>query len=301
MGKIVVVGGINIDVEGRPFEKIKYQDSNPGKIKLSFGGVGRNITENLARMGEETAMLAVIGDDDMGKAAKEELRTLGVDVSGIEMREGMSTAMYLAILNNKNDMELGLCDMDIIDYVTEDFLERHMDKLKSADVIAVDGNLKQETLEYVAGNIDKPIFFDPVSSLKGIRGKKVLGRFEAIKPNVIEAEALLDMEIKDEADVILAANKFHELGVKKVFITLNKDGVYYSDGKESGFLRPGSVNLVSATGAGDAFSSAILKGLKDQIPVGEIAKIGMVAAGIAMEAEGAVNKNITIDKIKERI
>lgn len=301
MGKIVVVGGINIDVEGRPFEKIKYQDSNPGKIKLSFGGVGRNITENLARMGEDAAMLAVIGDDDMGKAAKDELKGLGVDVSGIEMREGMSTAMYLAILNDKKDMELGLCDMDIIDHVSSEFLERHMDKLQSADVIAVDGNLKQETLEYVANNIDKPIFFDPVSSLKGLRGKKVLGKFEAIKPNVIEAETLLDMEIKDEADVTLAAEKFHEMGVKKVFITLNKDGVYYSDEEEKGFLRPKNVNLVSATGAGDAFSSAILKGLKDGIPVVEIAKLGMAAAAIAMEAEGAVNKSITFDKIKERI
>jgi pseudouridine kinase len=50
--KIGIIGGINIDIEGAPFKKLKYQDSNPGKIRLSYGGVGRNIAENLARLGE---------------------------------------------------------------------------------------------------------------------------------------------------------------------------------------------------------------------------------------------------------
>lgn len=51
MAEITIVGGINIDIEGSPFEKLKYQDSNPGRINLAFGGVGRNITENAARLG----------------------------------------------------------------------------------------------------------------------------------------------------------------------------------------------------------------------------------------------------------
>ena len=68
MSEITVVGGINIDIEGSPFEKLKYCDSNPGKINLAFGGVGRNITENAARLGADVAMVSVIGDDQMGAA-----------------------------------------------------------------------------------------------------------------------------------------------------------------------------------------------------------------------------------------
>ena len=35
MADITIIGGINIDIEGRPFESLKREDSNPGKISLS--------------------------------------------------------------------------------------------------------------------------------------------------------------------------------------------------------------------------------------------------------------------------
>ena len=44
MADITVIGGINIDIEGAPFEKLVYGDSNPGRVSMAFGGVGRNIT-----------------------------------------------------------------------------------------------------------------------------------------------------------------------------------------------------------------------------------------------------------------
>ena len=76
MADITVIGGINIDIEGRPFRPLLYEDSNPGRIALAYGGVGRNITENIARTGGNVAMISVIGEDQMGIGAKEELEQL---------------------------------------------------------------------------------------------------------------------------------------------------------------------------------------------------------------------------------
>lgn len=87
MADITVIGGINIDIEGKPDGILKFEDSNPGKISVSYGGVGRNITENVARMGGSVAMISVIGEDHMGYEAKEHLRLLGVDVSRIEVKK----------------------------------------------------------------------------------------------------------------------------------------------------------------------------------------------------------------------
>ena len=42
MAEITIIGGINIDIEGCPFGSLKAEDSNPGKISLAYGGVGRN-------------------------------------------------------------------------------------------------------------------------------------------------------------------------------------------------------------------------------------------------------------------
>ena len=77
--KIAIIGGINIDIEGAPYKEIKYHDSNPGKIRLSYGGVGRNIAENVARLGGDCAMISCVGSEPMSLGAKDHLAAMGVD------------------------------------------------------------------------------------------------------------------------------------------------------------------------------------------------------------------------------
>ena len=303
MAKITVVGGINIDIEGSPFEKLKYHDSNPGRINLAFGGVGRNIAENAARLGGDVAMVSVIGDDQMGKAAKMELEDLGVDTSCIRTLQGRNSAMYLSILDDRKDMELALCDMDIIEAITPAFLEEHRDFIAESGIIALDGNLSEELLcccvEMFRGI---PVFFDPVSSTKAVKARNCLGGFDSIKPNIIEAEILTGITIDGDEDVRRAADRLLEKGVKRVFITLNRDGVYYRDSESEGFIRPAdNLKIVSATGAGDSFSATILLCSVQQRKTEEIARMGMAAASIAMESGRAVNREMTLQELLWRI
>lgn len=303
MAQITVVGGINIDIEGSPFEKLKYHDSNPGRIHLAFGGVGRNIAENAARLGGDVAMVSVIGDDQMGQAARKELEGLGVDVSCVRTLRGRNSAMYLSILDDRRDMELAFCDMDIIEAITPVFLKEHREFIAGSSIIALDGNLTEELLccavEMFNGT---PIFFDPVSGAKALKAKSCLGGFESIKPNILEAEILTGITIDGEEDVRRAADRLLEKGVKRVFITLNKDGVYYTDGGSEGFLRPAdSLKIVSATGAGDSFSAAILMGTVWGKTVEETARMGMAAASIAMESSCAVNREMNIQELLRRL
>lgn len=302
MTDITIIGGINIDIEGRPFKALRYEDSNPGKISISYGGVGRNITENVARMGGKAAMISVIGDDYMGLGAKEHLRKLGVDVSGIDVKNNMTSAVYLSILNDKSDMELAISDMDVVRYIFPEVLERNAELLLSSKVIAVDGNLQKETIEYAAEKFsDVPIFFDPVSTSKAVRAAGVLGKLACIKPNIMEAEALSGIKINGEGDLKKAGSWFIDRGVGMVFITLNKDGVYYRNKEEEGFIRPGKVKIASATGAGDSFSAAILIGMAEGLGIKDIAKLGMAAAQITMESSQAVNHDMCKEEIERRI
>lgn len=303
MAEIKIIGGINIDIEGSPIKKLKYQDSNPGKIKLSYGGVGRNIAENLLRLGGSCGMLSAVGKDYMSLGAKMELKALGGDVSHIIEVEGRTPSMYLSILDENRDMEIGISDMGIIDEIDPEIIMKSRDWLLDSEVIALDGNLTEELLEFVTAELGEArFFFDPVSANKGIRVKDFVGRFFAIKPNVIEAETILGMKIESDEDVRQAAEKFIGLGVKQVYITLNKDGVYYRDETEEGFLRPKSgLKVVSATGAGDSFSACILYGIARGMEISEIARMGMAAAEITMESANAVNPNMNIDEIKRRI
>ncbi|MBR5230038.1 MAG: carbohydrate kinase family protein [Firmicutes bacterium] len=303
MAEITVVGGINIDIEGSPFEKLKYQDSNPGKVHMAFGGVGRNITENIARLGGNVAMLSVIGDDQMGLAAKRELESLGVDTSCIQVLEGQSTAMYLSILDDRKDMELALCDMDIIEAITPDVMTANKDFLRNSKMVALDGNLSESLMEHATDLLEGvPLFYDPVSAAKAVKAKRFIGRFHSIKPNIMEAEILTGMTIEGEEGVRKAGQWFIDQGVKRVFITLNKDGVYYRDETSEGFIRPKEgLKVVSATGAGDSFSATIMLGFVQGRTAEETAKMGMAASSIAMESARAVNKEMNMEELLRRI
>ena len=67
-GAAVVVGGAVTDLvasaaQGRP---LLPRTSSPGQLVLSAGGVGRNIAEGLARLGEPPLFLSAVGDDALG-------------------------------------------------------------------------------------------------------------------------------------------------------------------------------------------------------------------------------------------
>ncbi len=302
MTNILIIGGINIDIEGRPYKELKEQDSNPGEIKISYGGVGRNIAENAARIGEKVAMLSVIGKDELGRGARQYLESLGVDVSMVREIAGRNSAIYLSILGPDRDMRLGLCDMEIIGKLTPEDIKAASSAFTDAKVVALDGNLEEEMLREATEILsDKMLFYDPVSANKACRGKEYIGRFHSIKPNLIEAEVLSGRKITNDEELKGAAQYFLDKGVKNAYITLNSGGVYFKNKEKEGFLRPPeNMKIESATGAGDAFSATILYGMVRGLEIDEIAALGMAAAQIAMESEKAVNEKINIEDIKRR-
>lgn len=301
MAAITVVGGINIDIEGSPYGTLIMADSNPGKVIQSFGGVGRNIVENIARLGGDVAMLSLTGDDFMGRSARNQLEELGVDVSYVFPVEGESTGMYLSILNHKNDMELAICNMDILEKITPEFLADKMDRLNSSAIVGIDCNLRAETLDFLTLRTEVPLFLDPVSASKAERVKDYIGRFHTIKPNRIEAELLSGIRISDEASLARAGQWFCDQGVKRVFISLGETGAYYKSASEEGIVPARPVEILSATGAGDAFSAAILLGHVRGLSAKETAKMGIACSSVAMEARTAVNPGICIDAIRKRM
>lgn len=303
MSDIIIIGGINIDIEGRPFRNLILQDSNPGKIKISYGGVGRNIAENAARIGVDCAMISLVGDDPLGEGALRQLKEIGVNTDMVKVVSGKTTSMYLSILDEKGDMEMAISDMKIIDELTYREVYQYRDNLKRAKVIALDGNLEEELLCNIVNLVgDIPIFYDPVSTNKAVRAKNIFGRFHSIKPNLMEAQILLGRTIGSEDELFNAGKEFIEKGVKKVFITLNKDGVFYMDDVNCGIIRPEKELLIkSATGAGDSFSAAILKGMVDQMNAREISKLGMMCSQITMESSEAVSKDLTYEEVIRRM
>ena len=84
---ILVLGASIVDIFGLCGRSYAQRDSIPGHIKISFGGVCRNIAENLARVGVETKFISTLGDDENGKSIFEHSKKLGYSMNTTDLKE----------------------------------------------------------------------------------------------------------------------------------------------------------------------------------------------------------------------
>ncbi len=89
---VVIIGSANIDVAGYSHESLNYADSNPGKIKFTPGGVGRNIAQNLALLGNKAWLLSAVGSDFYGQSLLTQTNQSGVYVDKCLIVPGENTS-----------------------------------------------------------------------------------------------------------------------------------------------------------------------------------------------------------------
>lgn len=257
---IVVIGGANIDIHGRPASELRMHDSNPGTVRSSPGGVGRNIAENLARLGADCRLVTVIGDDQHGELLLKHGRDAGIDMRYVTQIDSRETSAYVSVLDPAGDMHVAVSDMRIIDELGPAQLQAHEAMLDQAAIIVIDTNLNDGTLAYVAATFsDRPIFADTVSTTKAMRIEPHLHAVHTLKPSLLEAEALAGFKARTDKQLPKLAEWFHERRVVRLFITLGERGVFYSTGEAQGIEAPGTgaKAMSNAGGAGDAFMAGL--------------------------------------------
>src|SRR5436305_11870697 len=115
--KIACIGGAHIDRHGLLEGPLILGTSNPGRVTSDFGGVARNVAENLSRLGRGVLMVSRVGDDETGRDVVRHLQSLAIDTSLISV-SARPTASYTAILEPDGELVLGLSDMAIYDEIT---------------------------------------------------------------------------------------------------------------------------------------------------------------------------------------
>lgn len=297
----VVVGGVNMDIGGQSRRKLVAADSNPGKVSVSLGGVGRNIAHNMALMGIDVKILTAIGEDVYGNRIAESCRTLGIDASRALRVSDCATSTYLYIADEAGEMALALSDMEICDRITPAYLAGNQQMLGNARVIVADTNIPQETLVYLAENCSAPIFCDPVSTIKAEKLISILNKIHTLKPNRLEAELLSGVKILEKKDAEQAAAVLLEKGVQRVFLSMGAEGVYAATKQEQMWLDNLPGQMVNTTGCGDAFMAALVWAYMEGLDLKETAKAGLAAAVIAMESSETINPAMSATVLKLRM
>jgi pseudouridine kinase len=298
---VCVIGGSNVDILGSPKSKLVPRDSNIGTVKISLGGVGRNIAENLVRLGVETRLISVVGDDEYGQKILEDARQIGLSMQDSLTIKGATSSIYLCILDEANDMALAVNRMDIYDLMTVDFIKSKKHVIENASLCILDTNIPADVLEYVLSTFRNTIFFlDAVSTAKAEKVKDLIGYFHTVKPNRLEAEVLSGIAIRDEHDLKKASEVLHAKGVRQVFISLGKDGVFCSTPTETYQMKAPNVRIVNATGAGDAFLAALALGYLMDMDTRQSALLASAASAIALSHENTINPTMSAGTLFEK-
>lgn len=297
---VVVIGGVNIDICGKPYQKPVLRDSNPGTVRTSLGGVGRNIAHNLRLMDVDVKMITALGDDMNAKKVAESCEKLGIDISSALSIPSAATSSYLFLTNERGDMELAVSDMEIYSHITPEFIAARMNIIDHAALCIVDTNIPQETIEYIAEHCTVPLFVDPVSTTKMHKLEHVLNKIHTFKPNCLEAELLTGITITDDASLRAVGDRLLELGIGRVFISLGSNGVYCQDDRQRLKLPCYPTQLANTTGAGDTFTAALAWGYLNNLSLEDTAKAGLAAASICVESSETINPVLSCDAILEK-
>lgn len=295
--EVVVVGGVNVDISGTSFTPIVPGDSNPGHVTLAMGGVGRNIAENMSRLGLRVSMITALGEDSHAQQLRASCRETGIDLTHSLVVPGGRTSTYLCLNDSNGEIVVAVSDMAIYDQLTPAFLQSKLDILNRAALVVLEGNLSQESIDFLAAHCTAPMAADPVSSKKAAKLKNAQGRFAFMKPNRMEASLLTGVEITDDASLDEAAHAFFRKGLPNVFISLGSRGVYFNDGKERDIVPCFPCKVVNTTGCGDAFMAAAALGFVKGCSLREMARLGLAASNICAQADSAVNPRISMEAI----
>ncbi len=303
---MIVIGGAGVDIVGRLKSDLVKGSSNPGYIRISFGGVARNVAENLARLGQFVILITAVGNDRLGNHLLEQTAEAGVDVHAVLRTSERQTGSYLGIIDSKGMVQFAVDDMQTITALTPGYIQSQAHLFQHASLVFLDASLPKATLRTVISLARKariPICADPTSTTLAERLRSYIPSLFLITPNSAEASILCDrsFEPSKRRQAIEAAKCLVTQGVEIAIITLAEFGVCYATSETSGYVPAIRTEILDPTGAGDALTATVLFALVNDIPLDDAIRLGVSAASLTLRHIGSVLPDLSLEKLYEHL
>jgi pseudouridine kinase len=265
---ILVAGGANLDRVARCLAPLAMASSNPVAVAECFGGVARNVAENLARLGLRVRLLTAVGDDLPGAALLSHARRQGVDPRGSLSVKGASTGTYTALLRRGGELVVGMADMAVMARLGPGTLRRALPRRAAPGTVVADLNLPRATVAALAGRARRAggrLVVVAVSEPKMDRLPRSLRGVAALILNAGELGARVGRPLAGRAAVAAACLEVLDQGAEGVVVTLGRGGVTCCDASRRPHHLPAlRARVVDVTGAGDAFAAGVVASLEER-------------------------------------
>jgi pseudouridine kinase len=304
--RVLVIGAAGMDMVGIAKDAPLDAGSTPATIRVSFGGVARNIAENLARLGQPASLIAAVGQDRAGEQLLAYAVSYGMQVDACLQVENAHTGSYLAVFGPDGTRILALDDMTVLARLTPDILRQHQALVEQSSMIFMDANVSPETMKVLvemAKTAGVPLCADTTSRVLASRLIPYLEDFYMVTANSVEATVLCDSNplVTDQASALQAARTLVNRGVELAVVTMAEFGVVYATSETSGHIPAVRTNVLDPTGGGDALTATIIFGLLNDIPIDESVRLGVTAASLILRHRGTVLPGLSLEKLYDEL
>jgi len=278
MAKIAVVGSSSMDL-------VVTSEKRPGagetvlgdRFETVPGGKGANQAVAAARLGAEVHMIGCVGDDHYGEIILNNFTENRVLVNNVKpVTDEKSGTAHIILAEGDNSI---VVVKGANDHITPSYVEEAVHVLKEADIVLIQQEIPEETVEYVSQYCHEhhiPLLLNPAPARK--LSQTVIDQATYITPNEHEADVLFNGVSPAEA-----LRQYPN----KVFITEGKSGVRYFNGEKEVLVPSYEVEAVDTTGAGDTFNAAFAVALAEKKSFEESLRFANRAASLSVTKFGA--------------
>lgn len=288
--KVVVLGSLNVD-------RILQMDRvpEPGETlalnnqDMAGGGKGANQAIAAARSGAQTSFIGRVGADENGKFMLQQLVNSGVTTDLVAVDEDAGTGQAFVMVEKSGENRILIYGGANAQLSATD-VKKAQTQIAAADLMVAQLETPVETTQFafqMAKELGVKTILNPAPAVAKLPAE-LLKNTDVITPNETEVEILTGIAVTDEAAMLKAAQRLHDLGVATVIITLGSKGVFYDDGAQHGIVPAFKVQAVDTTAAGDTFLGALSSELNPNLSNLKTAiEYGNKASSLAVQKMGA--------------
>lgn len=291
MGKVVVVGSINVDM-------VFTSDKRPGAgetvlgntFSLIPGGKGANQAVAAAKLGAESVMIGCVGSDSNGDFSIENFKKVNVNTECIDVVHSSPTGVANIIVAENDNSIIVIPGANYA--VTIETIDKYNDVILSADIVLLQLEVPLKTVEYVlelCKNNNVKCLLNPAPAVE--LTSTMIENATYITPNEHELKTILGKDTDVEEELKKYPNK--------VIVTLGSKGVKYFDGEEVVLIPSNKVEVVDTTGAGDTFCGAFAASVVGGKSLKEAIIFANKAAAYSITKLGAQSGMPTLSQLTE--
>ncbi|EKP8415546.1 fructoselysine 6-kinase [Escherichia coli] len=248
-------------------------DIYPQMNKAFSGGNAVNVAVYCTRYGIQPGCITWVGDDDYGTKLKQDLARMGVDISHVHTKHGVTAQTQVEL--HDNDRVFG----DYTEGVMADFALSEEDYawLAQYDIVhaAIWGHAEDAFPQlHAAGKLTAFDFSDKWDS----------SLWQTLVPHLDFAFASAPQE--DEA-LRLKMKAIVARGAGVVIVTLGENGSIAWDGAQFWRQAPEPVTVIDTMGAGDSFIAGFLCGWSAGMTLPQAMALGTACAAKTIQYHGA--------------